>query len=63
METTNNLFSILKQADFNEIASQTKYSQAYVRQCIRGYQKETKFNREIYDRAREIANNRIKMFQ
>lgn len=53
-------YSILNSADFSEIAKDTGYKQAYVRQVLRGNSGETKFNQKIFDSANELIEKKIK---
>ena len=56
-------YSILKTADFEQIADQTKYSVSYIRQVIRGYVPETDRNHQIIEQADQIVEERIKQIQ
>ena len=60
MVQKNSKYQILNSDDFKEIATETGYQKNYVRQVLRAYSGETKFNLKIFNKADEVLENKIK---
>ena len=58
MEKTRK-YEILNSDDFKQIAEETGYQQGYVRQVLRSYLGQTKFNQKIFDSADKTIELKI----
>ena len=56
-------YQILKSDDFKEIADRTGYKMNYVRQVLRSYSAQTKFNQKIFDQADKVVEEKIQQIQ
>ena len=56
-------YQILNSSDFQAIADATNYQKSYVRQVLRAYSGETKFNQKIFDEADKVLEEKINKIQ
>jgi hypothetical protein len=56
----NGKYQILNSDDFKQIAEETGYQKDYVRQVLRSYSGQTKFNQKIFDSADKTIELKIR---